>query len=82
MSTNRRRPVPVEWREEHHWLDVGSRRSYGVRKGSVHYTRAWGRCSCGKEFGTLAGNHTLHAADVRDKWKDHVEDAYYAETTR
>jgi len=74
--TTRRRPVPFDWREEHHWLSVRSTRSYGVRKGSGHYSRSQGICSCGERWPTGHANN-LHYADVVDLYMDHVERAYY-----
>ena len=76
--TLRRRPVPREWREENHWLDVRAYRGYHVRGGG-YTSRAGGVCSCGARFGKSADRHNMNAADVRDAWLDHVEAAYYAE---
>lgn len=78
-TTARRRPVPREWRDEHHWLNMSSRRSYGVQKGSSFYSRSGGRCSCGATFGTAAGRHNYGYAEVLEQWKDHVEAEYYAD---
>lgn len=78
MDAVTRRPVPRLWREENHALDVHSYRSYYVRGGG-YTSRAGGRCDCGAIFGTRAGDHNMDAAAVRDAWRDHVEDAYYAQ---
>lgn len=74
----RRRPVPREWREEHHELDLHNHRYGHVRGGGATY-RSGGRCACGALFGTLAGRHTKSAGDVRDDWLDHVEKEFYKE---
>lgn len=85
-ATTRRRPVPSEWREENHRLHVhshvvGSHAIAGM--GNVY--RARGRCSCGEEFnparnadGTLT-YCDMDRAGVIEEWKDHVEEAYYAQ---
>lgn len=72
----RRKPVPAEWRDDHHWLDVYAHRGYHVIGGGYTST-AGGRCSCGAVFGTDADRHNMNAADVRDAWMDHVAEAYH-----
>lgn len=80
MTVNqRRRPVPRAWREENHWLDVWHRRHYAAMRGGGYYSRAGGRCSCGQTFGLAANDHTLDTDAVKDRWLDHVENAYYQE---
>lgn len=75
---SRRRPVPREWRDVHHDLDLRSRYySRGAIRGSRVY-RAGGRCSCGQTYGLRADVHNMERADVLDAWLDHVEATYYA----
>jgi hypothetical protein len=76
MTEWRRRPVPREWREQNHYLSAHAHRGYHVRGGG-YTSKAGGVCSCGETFGTRAGKHNRNAADVRDDWMDHVEEAYY-----
>lgn len=85
-SSGRRRPVPREWREEHHSLDVRSHIAGGGWGGWDRTYRARGRCACGVEFnpsrnpdGTPTNANYMTREDVIEAWKDHVEDAYYAE---
>lgn len=73
----RRRPVPRQWRDRHHHLSLHSYRRYGVGGWGRLADRASGTCSCGTTFGKAAGRHNMNADDVRDAWRDHVEDAYY-----
>lgn len=79
----RRSPVPREWREEHHQLDVRSHVAGGGWGGHSRTYRARGKCSCGLEFnpmrnadGTRSNSDTLTRAEVIEAWKDHVEAAY------
>lgn len=78
VRLRRRRPVPREWRFEHHCLEVTAYRGYFIRGGGYKST-AGGRCDCGAVFGTKADKHNMNAADVREAWMDHVEDAYYGD---
>lgn len=78
MNELRRRPVPREWREEHHWLDLRSHSgSHVVGRGRTYRSR--GRCSCGEEWPKSKHTDNLSADDVRDYWLDHVAEAYHGE---
>jgi hypothetical protein len=71
---NRRRPVPASWREQHHHLRVTTKAwGYGIRRAS----RSRGRCACGAQWPDSPNANNLSASDVRTRWLDHVEDAYY-----
>jgi len=72
----RRRPVPRDWREEHHALTTRSR-AWGYRLRRVSRTR--GTCSCGAKWPDSPNVNNLTMQDVLDLWNDHVEQAYYAE---
>lgn len=75
--SERRRPVPFEWREEHHRLETRSHAwGYGLRRVS----RTKGRCSCGARWPDSPNADNLTYSDVLDYWNDHVEEAYYAQT--
>lgn len=75
----RRRPVPKAWREHNHWLYVSSHYyAQGAIRGSRVY-RARGRCSCGETWPKGERTNNLDRETVVEFWKDHVEDAYYAE---
>lgn len=78
VHLSRRRPVPREWREGHHELDVRAYRGYHIRGGG-YTSRASGTCSCGVGFGKAAEppRHDMNAADVREAWLDHVEQEFY-----
>lgn len=84
MATTKRRPVPREWREEHHDLDVHSHSAGSAAYGRGRVYRARGKCSCGVEFnpsrnpdGTRRNADNMDREDVIEAWKDHVEAAYY-----
>lgn len=79
VVTIKRKPVPAEWRDEHHWLNIHSRRSYAAQRGGGHYSRSGGTCSCGEKFGLDADDHTCDYAEVLDQWKDHVAQAFHGE---
>lgn len=73
----RRKPVPVEWREDHHSLSQRTRYyGQGAVRGSRTY-RSGGTCSCGVRFGLDDGKHNMDASDVREAHKDHVAEAYH-----
>lgn len=76
-TTVRRKPVPREWRDENHRLDLHSHRRYAARGDGRLADRAGGRCSCGATFGLAAGRHNMGAADVRDAYADHVAESYH-----
>lgn len=84
--SRRRRPVPVEWRFEHHELDVRSHVAGGGWGGRPRTYRARGRCACGEQWnaeylpdGTRSRSDTWSRDDVIEAWKDHVEEAYYSQ---
>lgn len=79
--TIRRKPVPREWREEHHYLDLYSRRRYAARGDGRLDNRAGGICSCGERFGLRADppRHNMNGDDVRDAYMDHVARAYHGD---
>lgn len=73
----RRRPVPMEWRLDHHWLTTVTSRGK-VRFGR-RSDRTKGRCSCGVRWPAGEYTNTLRYKDVLDLWNDHVEAVYYTE---
>lgn len=75
----RRKPVPREWRDDHHDLTLYSHRRYAARGDGRLGDRAGGVCSCGERFGLRADRHNMNAADVRDAWMDHVARAYHGD---
>lgn len=81
----RRKPVPREWREQYHELDVSSHVAGGRVRGVTPY-RARGICSCGAQFnpvylpdGTRSHSDTMERADVIEAWKDHVAQAFHGD---
>jgi len=69
----RRRPVPKAWRDEHHRLRTTNKAwGHGFHRAS----RTKGTCSCGASW-PGPGVNNLNASDVKNKWLDHVEEAYY-----
>lgn len=75
MSTSeKRRPVPSAWREEHHALTIRCR-AWG--KGFRRVSRAKGVCSCGKRWPSTPNVDNLTPEHVRAAYADHVEQAYY-----
>jgi hypothetical protein len=77
--TSRRKPVPSEWRDQNHRLNLTSRRRYAARGDGRLADRAGGVCSCGARFGLRADppRHNMNAADVRDAYADHVAEAFH-----
>ena len=70
----RRRPVPIEWREDNHWLTT---RSHAWGNGFRRTSRTRGQCSCGTSWPDSPNANNLDYQDVLEAWKDHVEEAYY-----
>ncbi len=73
-SRERRRPVPRDWREAHHYLSTSSR-AHG--HGIWRVSRTKGRCSCGARWPEGQHVDNLVYADVRELWLDHVEREFY-----
>lgn len=72
----RRRPVPRDWREEHHRLQT---RSHAWGRGWHRVSRTKGYCSCGEKWPKGERVDNLKYGDVLNYWNDHVEDVYYRE---
>lgn len=72
-----RRPVPREWREIHHELDLRTTIAGGGWGGHRRTYRSKGFCSCGAQWPWSRNANNLQADDVRDYWRNHVEAMFY-----
>lgn len=76
--TGRRKPVPKDWRDQHHDLYVTTHIGGGGWGGWARTYRSRGYCSCGVQWPAANTNaDNLQAPEVRELWMDHVERVYY-----
>lgn len=73
-TKRKRRPVPRDWRDEHHRLTIRAR-AWG--QGFRRVSRAKGVCSCGVRWPASANTDNMTPDAVRAAYNDHVERAYH-----